>query len=58
MSKINKSGRHWYNNGVIQVTIQDVKKRNTAHKNNLNYIELYTKHDVTKLLYAALSSNV
>ena len=32
----------FYNNAVIVWTVRDVLKRETAKKNNLNYIEVFT----------------
>ena len=38
----------YYNSAIVTWTISDVKKRNTAKENNLNYIELWDLNDVKK----------
>ena len=36
----------FYKNAIVTWTVSDVKKRNTAKKNGLNYIELWDLNDV------------
>ena len=38
----------FYQNAIITWTISDIKKRNTAKENNLNYIELWDLNDVER----------
>ena len=40
----------YYNNAIKVWTISDIKKRETAKKNNLNYIELFSKNDTQLFL--------
>ena len=40
----------YYNNAIKVWTISDIKKRETAKKNNLNYIELFSKNDIQLFL--------
>ena len=37
-----KKNTEFYNNAVIVWTVRDVLKRDTAKKNNLNYLEVFT----------------
>ncbi len=40
----------YYKQAIKTWTVQDVKKRNTAHKNNLNYIEIYSESSISEIL--------
>ena len=43
-------GTKFYNNAIQTWTIRDVKKRNTAKENTLNYIEFWTVKELTNWL--------
>ena len=40
----------YYKRAIVTWTISDVKKRNTAKENNLNYIELWNLNDIISIL--------
>lgn len=40
----------YYKQAITTWTVQDVKKRGVAHKNNLNYIEIYSKESISRIL--------
>lgn len=40
----------YYKQAIKTWTVQDVKKRNIAHKNNLNYIEIYSESSISEIL--------
>ena len=50
-------GTEFYNNAITTWTVRDVKKRNTAKQNNLNYLEIFSSNinDLIKILYDTLS---
>lgn len=40
----------YYKQAITTWTIRDVKKRDMAHKNDLNYIEIYSKDNISEIL--------
>ena len=53
IDKLNKwksKNKKFYNIAIKVWTILDPKKRETAKKNNLNYVELFNKEDINLFL--------
>ena len=50
LEKWKLKGTKFYNSAIKVWTISDPKKRETAKKNNLNYVELFNKEDINLFL--------
>lgn len=51
LNKWKSKNTKFYNNAIICWTIRDVKKRNTAKQNNLNYIEIWDISEIDLILH-------